>query len=103
MVLGRRNVGDSSTDCATARSLNWLLIAIALAVVADAFKHARRFTRTFWDFVWVMALSLGVPLWDSTTHAQADAPHQQWSFDHAISGRRRCRYEQGGLLANGGM
>src|ERR1700731_166023 len=57
MVLGRRNVGDSSTDCATARSLNWLLTAIAPAAAVDAFKNVRRFI-DFRSFAGIMALSL---------------------------------------------
>src|SRR5258706_8218455 len=59
MVLGRRNVGGSSADCAAARSLNWLLTAIAPAAAEDAFKNARRFIRfSFRGFTWIMALSL---------------------------------------------
>src|SRR6202022_1414792 len=43
MVLGRRNVGDPSTGCATAAAPTWLLTATALTTVEDAFKNKRRF------------------------------------------------------------
>src|SRR3979490_1500812 len=77
MVLGRRNVGESSTDCANARSLNSPFTAIAPAAVVDAFKNVRRFTINFRGFVWVIALSLRPLGGTRTRRAQVDT-QRQW-------------------------
>src|SRR3979411_2380096 len=91
MVLGRRNVGESSTDCATARSLNCLLTAIAPAAVVDAFKNVRRFTINFRGFVWVIALSLRPLGGTGTRRAQVDT-QRQWFL------RPRPRRSVGGKM-----
>src|ERR1700730_9766436 len=77
MVFGRRNAGDSLTDCATACPLNRVSTASAAAVVKDAFKTLRRFTINFRGFVWAIALSLRPLDGTGTKRAQVDT-QRQW-------------------------